>query len=361
MTKTAVLLEEFSRIGGGQNVAKHIMRSLSDKYDFDIVADRYHPVMDGFSFNKIVETRYEYYEGISFIKLLLGIKKLSKDLKDLDRYIASHDLSINNHPNIFLYNATINILHESFLRYNLTKNVFLDSFVNRLIKASKVYSIYSDARMVLPGNYLKKEIADQCKYLGINPVLNVINYPVDYPSDTNFDLKKKFAIIFGRINPDKKLETVFDIAKNSKNRFVIAGSVNKGSEWYLNKLILNKPHNVEIIINPDEETKNQLLTQATVYLHTKNFESYGLSVAEGLSYGCIPVVPKNGGPWVDIVKSGSYGFGYLDPQEASEIIDNVINDNISNYRYVYASRDRFSFDRFRSSFLDLVQKSLSLQ
>lgn len=352
--KSAILLEEFSRIGGGQNVAKTIMNVMRDEFTFDLVTDKVHGELDAPLFNRIIETRYLYYNNISYPKLLSGIIKLTLDINQNKGYIASHDVSINNHPNIFLLNATINIIHEPFLNTNLIDGGPTKEIIKKLIRISGVYSIYSDAIFVLAGNYIKKKITNECEYLKIKPRLITIHYPVEYPEYVDFHRKKKYVLTFGRISSDKDLETVLKIASRSNTTFVIAGAVNYGSADYVKELTLLKPGNVIIIANPSDEKKRELLTEATVYLHTKHFESYGLSVAEGVGFGCVPVVPKDGGPWEDIVECGKYGYGYLTPEEASKIIDKIINEDISKYKYIYDSRERFSINQFKSSFLEVV-------
>jgi len=357
--KKAILLEEFSRIGGGQEIGISITKALQDRFKVDLITDRYHPKLNRSLFDNVTETRYSYYEGINFVRLLFNIMALRADLKHNKKDIVLHDLSINNHPNVFLFNADINIIHEPFLRDNIKSGAVSRFLTENLISASKIYSIYSDATFVLAGNYIRDRIVDDCTYLGINPRLHIIHYPVDFPETVDFTKKKKFVLTFGRINQDKELETVLKIAQNSKVNFVIAGALNRGSEEYLKKLESRKPENVRFIINPSLEKKMELFNQATVYLHSKVRENFGLSVAESVGYGCIPVVPKEGGPWTDIVEFGKYGFGYRDINEAHECINNVLGEDILNYRYIYDSRDRFSFSSFRNTFLELIDSVTS--
>ena len=219
--------------------------------------------------------------------------------------------------------------------------------------------MYSEALFILAGEYIKKKIENDCKLLKIKPRLMTMHYPVDYPTTIDFTLKKKYILTFGRINPDKSLETVMKIASRSNATFVIAGAVNSGSEEYFKELMRVKPSNVLIVPNPSEEKKKELFTEATVYLHTKPSESYGLSVAEGIGYGCVPVVPRKGGPWEDMIELGKYGFGYSNVEEASDIIENLVSEEISRFKYIYDSRYRFSLDRFRSAFLEVVHSLIT--
>ena len=357
--KSAILLEEFSRIGGGQSVTKAILSVMQDEFIFDIITDKSHVNLDRSLYNKILVTRYLYYDGINYAKLLSSIVKLTADIKQNKPYIDSHAISINNHPNIFLFDADINIVHEPFLSDNIIAGPFAKKIINELIRISGVYSLYSEALFILAGEYIKKKIENDCKLLKIKPRLMTMHYPVDYPTTIDFSRKKKYILTFGRINPDKNLETVMKIASRSSATFVIAGAVNSGSVEYFKELMRVRPNNVLIIPNPSEEKKKELFTEATVYLHTKPSESYGLSVAEAIGYGCVPVVPRRGGPWEDMIELGKYGFGYSSVEEASDLIENVVSEKISKFKYIYDSRHRFSLDSFSNAFLEVVHSLIT--
>ena len=53
-----------------------------------------------------------------------------------------------------------------------------------------------------------------------------------------------------------------------------------------------------------------------------------MAVVEAMAAGCVPVVPRVGGPWQDILdgRQGAYGFSYQGPEEAAELIDWLIRD-----------------------------------
>lgn len=182
---------------------------------------------------------------------------------------------------------------------------------------------------------------------GSLPKFSLLPPPASYPEAIELSAKKNTVLTFGRISPDKRLETAIKVASNLDYKFIIAGAVNKGMESYYKKLLKKKPDNVIIVKNPSDLEKNKLMSSAKIYFHTKPYECFGLSVAEALGFGCIPIVPKSGGPWMDIVANGRYGYGYDTVDEATEIIKETINYDPVNLREIYDSRDRFSFQRFR--------------
>jgi len=353
LKKTAILLDEFTRIGGGQAVGLSMIESLSDKFRFDLLTDRKHQMVKSNIFERIFETSYDYYEGINRIKLIWKIGHLHKELEKLESMIRSHDLSINNHPNIFIFDASINVIHEFILRESVTSDgKFKRNLLSELIRRSGTYSVYKNSNLLFPGNFVAENNIDQFAYLGLTPKCKVINFPVNFPQTLEMNNKKPIILTFGRINPDKELDRVLDIARITDHRFIIAGAVNIGSEDYYDHLRDTKPENVELIRDPSEEDKLKLFTQSKLYLHTRNYEIYGLSVAEAIGHGCVPVVPRNGGPWIDIVCKGKYGFGYDTVEEASEIIKNLVSEKNSMAREIYDSRVRFSFDIFKEKFTE---------
>jgi glycosyltransferase involved in cell wall biosynthesis len=345
--RRAILLDEFTRLGGGQVLGIHIVRALSDSYKFDLMTDRYHEKLDSSIFGKVTETRYMYHEGINPVKVAFGVLKLRQDLKRHRKDMKKYDLSINNHPNIFLYSACVNVLHEPLLRESMKNGKFQKSILSEVIKTLGIYSIYDKANIVVNGKYMLEINKTENRYLSISPRVHIITPPVSYPETVEFSAKKKIVLTFGRINPDKGLETVIEVARKVNCKFVIAGAVNEGSENYYYKLMNEKPRNVVIVKNPSELEKGKLMSSAKIYLHTKPYESFGLSVAEAIGHGCIPIVPKSGGQWIDIIANGKYGYGYDAIDEATEIIKEAMNYDSVSIQKIYDSRQRFSFQRFK--------------
>lgn len=354
--KQAVFMDEFSRLGGGQVLGMQIVKALSDQFRFDLITDRYHGKLVPSLFGKVSETRYVYHENINLLQLALGVTRLREYLKHNSNCIKAYDLSINNHSNIFLYNADINILHDPLMRESMRNGILRKTFLSETIKHLGIYSTYDDANFVVNGKYMLEISKIENRYLGISPKVSIIVPPVSYPEMVDFSGKKNIVLTFGRINPDKKLETVIEVAKRVNCQFIISGAVNEGSEAYYNKLINEKPENVRILKNPSELEKDRLLNSAKIYLHTRTYESFGLSVAEAIGHGCVPIVPKNGGPWIDIIEKGKYGYGYDTVDEAAEIIREAIKDDSDNIREIYDSRDRFSFQRFKEDWEKYVSE-----
>ena len=357
----AVLIDEFTRIGGGQVLANLFLDYLqNEKYKTYVVTDSEHPFLDYGSGN-IVETPYVYRENISWISLLFTMLKTRKFLNRM-QILKDSDLVFNNHPNMFLYRGDVNVLHGfSFLDPVIDeKGTIQNKLLYEMIKNSGIYKIYGNANFYVNSKYTMELSRSLFPKLGVEPkAMKVVYIPVIKP-DLSYPVKRddRLIVSIGRLNKDKQYEDLLKIASELPNyRFLIIGALNKGDEEYIKSLTRNMGTNVSVMQNLDNIKKENILRKASIYLHLKRKEHYGISVVEAMSYGLIPVVPKSGGPWIDIVEKGKYGYGFDSVQEGVEMIKNV---DMSRSKEIYESVDRFSYQNFHdglSSLIEIVKNS----
>ena len=353
-----LLIDEFSRIGGGQILSKLLLDYFNKNYGQTYLAvDREHTYIE---YENIIRTPYYFRENMKLPFLYYYVVKTKKFLR---QHIQNQfDLVFNNHPNMFLYKADINALHGfSFLdqiidEYGNIKNKIIFNF----IKKSGMYNLYNNANFFVNSNYTLQISRKLFPLLNIKPdIMKVVYIPVDYKNKSDLLLKNKNLVVsIGRIDIRKNYETLFKIADNLKNySFVIAGALNKGDETYYSNLIKNKPYNVEIRVNINEADKIALLKKAAIYLHLNRREHYGISILEAMSYGLVPVVPESGGPWEDIIEHGKYGYGFNSVDEA---VDQIKNIDFDIEKTIRDSMNRFSFKNFyhnMDNFVEEVQNS----
>jgi len=169
-----------------------------------------------------------------------------------------------------------------------------------------------------------------------------------------FSLKENGVLSFQRINREKGIDLVLDLARNSKENFIIAGAVNKGDEDYYDELNRNKPDNVHIFPNPSEDEKENLFLNAKVFVHTNRKEHFGISIVEAMSHGLVPVVPRSGGPWIDIVERGKFGFGYSDLEELAQVLDQAMRTSERERLEIAESTKRFSPEVFSDTLKSII-------
>lgn len=353
-----LLIDEFSRIGGGQILSKLLLDYFNENYGQTYLAvDREHTYVD---YEHLIETPFYFRENM---KLPFLYYYVAKTKKFLGYHINNRfDLIFNNHPNMFLYKADINALHGfSFLdpiidEYGNINNKIIFNF----IKKSKMYSLYNNSNFLVNSKYTLKISSKLFPLLNIKPnLMRVIYIPVESRSNIDQSMKDKNLVLsIGRIDIRKNYEALLKIADRLKNyRFIIAGALNRGDEKYYYNLMKKKPDNVEIKTNVNEHDKIELLKKAAIYIHLNRREHYGVSILEAMSYGLVPVVPESGGPWEDIIEHSKYGYGFNSIDEAVEQIKNIDFDIV---KLIIDSMSRFSFTNFYDNihnFVEEVQES----
>ncbi len=354
----AAVIDEFSRIGGGQVLSNILIDYLNkNNYNTYVEVDYSHNYLN-YNKNKIIETPYKFYENMNIIKLYYYVKKTEKFLSNYNKK-NNFDFIFNNHPNMFLHKSNINAMHGfSFL------DPIIDEYGNIMnkkffyfIKQTKLYKIYNNANFYYNSKYTCNLSKKLFPFLNIKPNREKIIYiPVENHIDSNLSMKnKKLIISIGRINIGKRYCDLLNVAKKMPGyHFIIAGALNKGDEKYYEKLINLKTQNVEIKINISNTEKIDLLKKASIYMHFNRKENYGISVIEAISYGLIPIIPKSGGPWIDIIEEGKYGYGYESLDDIPELVKGI---DYSKSKEIIDSVNRFSYENFYNNLNDFIEET----
>ncbi len=154
----------------------------------------------------------------------------------------------------------------------------------------------------------------------------VLPPPVDH-DDAPPTPKTPSILTASRPSKAKNLETIPQIAEQitAECAFHICLTMNPGDE--ANTQRLHAPR-ITIHRNPTKAQLERLRRTSTIYLSTQPTEALGLSILEAMDAGCIPIVPRGGGPWHDILdeKQGEAGYAYDTPREAAQHIDDVLTD-----------------------------------
>jgi len=113
-----------------------------------------------------------------------------------------------------------------------------------------------------------------------------------------FSKKTRQVVTISRLVPEKRLETVAEIANHLPDiKFVLAGREGETSRQYLPKLkSLNTAGNLEILNSISEREKVALLRASSAFLNTSENEGFLLTPVEALLAGTYPVVFASGGP-----------------------------------------------------------------
>ena len=80
-----------------------------------------------------------------------------------------------------------------------------------------------------------------------------------------------------------------------------------------------------------------------------------------MAAGCVPIVPRSGGPWIDILDGvqGLYGFSYSNEAEAANLIKTLLKEeSLRREVAARASRRSSNFNKFifERRILEVVDK-----
>jgi glycosyltransferase involved in cell wall biosynthesis len=182
--------------------------------------------------------------------------------------------------------------------------------------------------------------------------------------------RENIVVTISRFRSAKGLGIIPKIAKHVENcKFIIIGTADKESKECLDEISritreLEVQGRVQIFVNKHSTIGLEKLSTSKVFLHTQSYEAFGMSIVEAMAAGCVPVVPRNGGPWFDILnqKQGEYGYSYGSVKEAAEIIEMLMkNERLREEVSARASRRAMAFDAsvFERKILDIVNKVYS--
>jgi glycosyltransferase involved in cell wall biosynthesis len=167
------------------------------------------------------------------------------------------------------------------------------------------------------------------------------------------------VLTVSRIAPGKNLTLIPEVTRRTRGpRFTVAGKTQSNSDKVLPAL--RQQPRLEIHTNPRREDLLDLMRRSSVYLSTQPDEAFGISILEAMSAGCVPVVPRSGGPWVDILerRDGEVGLSYRDPEEAAERIREVLEDERLREALRTGAVDRsrsFTVDRFERDLTEALE------
>jgi len=219
-------------------------------------------------------------------------------------------------------------------------------------------SCLQDSSVVLANSSYSATIVE--KQMGVKA--DVIHPPVDtakfsYPPEAP---KEKVVISVGRFSAEKGYEIIPRIARLCRAyEFVIAGTVTSRAvvDKLEREISSSGLSNVRIMMNVPVGRLRSLYAQAQFYLHTHPTEPFGMTVVEGMSASCIPLVPKSGGPWYDITGRGKYGIGYSDETDAARAILNLGEREASEMRVLAKRRSEiFSETRYKREIAGIVER-----
>ena len=227
------------------------------------------------------------------------------------------------------------------------------------------YDIIRSARLVLANSRFTAHITERT--LGVKP--RVLYPPVDadliarYRSRDREDAVVFFARLLRAKGPEQAIMIARELVREGLNpRVYIMGSVSGLADGlYVGSLIrlvreLGLVRNVTFVINPSITEVYKVLGRSKVFLHFREHEPFGIVIVETMAAGAVPVVPRSGAPWHDIIEYGKYGMGYSSSEELIKAVKYLLSDGYDKYSGVVISKaHHFSVNEYINKLCEMVK------
>jgi len=302
-----------------------------------------------------------------------GIYQRSLTALHVARFRKKFDLTINTHGDVMPLPVDITYLHfpvfallaeEPWKYYaKYFKSVFWRAYFEpyRIMQKHLARFMFSRSLLLTNSSFSRDVIR---RYIRSDALVVYPPVEVDDYLKVSKNLDREDAVIsISRFSPEKNLHLIPFIAKQLPDiSFYVIGSVrgSRSVEYYNRVLTLIKSmslKNVKLYPNASYEKKLEILSRCKVFLHLMPYEHFGIAVVEGMASGCIPVVHKSGGQWLDIVREGRYGEGFnsLEPDEIAQTIDRAISKwDYEIVNTLTARASSFSSRNFREKFAQII-------
>jgi alpha-1,2-mannosyltransferase len=372
-----------NRGGGAERVCLTVVKALKEKGHLVTLATAEKTAW-GFledRFGKLSRPQKEIYivaNTPTKSKFLQGITTLPLYVSELLRLCGSdrYDVTFNTYGDLVNSIADVSYVNAlpARIAHHFSDSGFPSSVTWKIIPLT--YSLMSEAADNLFKNsvvftnsiFMQKIIR---KYLGHR--VDVIYPPVDttrFKYISQADKRENLVASVSRLRPGKRLDIIPMIARlATEGRFVVTGLADEGSQETIEEFSRTSKGSqvekrVELLVNQSSQVLTRVLASAKVFLQTQPMESFGISVVEAMAAGCVPIVPRDGGPWFDILqeKEGVYGFSYRSISEAAQKISMILeNDELRTEVSGRARRRAMDFDSsvFERKILDVVSKVYS--
>jgi glycosyltransferase involved in cell wall biosynthesis len=191
-----------------------------------------------------------------------------------------------------------------------------------------------------------------------------IIYPPAFDGEVIAEAKReRRCISLGTIIPDKNQLQQLEIARQIPDiEFWIVGSI-RSQTYYQTLVRYIKDHaltNVKLETDMPFSQLQDLLATAMFFLHTKQEEHFGISTAQAIAAGCIPVTHDSGGQR-DVVPLRTLRFNTT--AEAVAIFQELLTRSPSELNEIRLTLqqhvDLFSRDRFREHMREALLYALS--
>ena len=285
----------FPVIGGTQTVVINIAKQLKRKgYYVEIIT----PKVDKKS------KKVEIYEGIKVVRSFRIPGKILNEIWfhiTILPYLKKFDIIHVFHP----YFGASGYLAKKFFKkeFNITLIGWDNYNENESIILDKIVKFFSDRADMLFAS--SKDLIKRAKKQKIKKRIIIIPHGINIPAPikSKINIRKKYFIgkktLFIYVGRLAKIKNPLFMVKSwkeikNKNLFFLIigdGPLRKQIEFYIKK---NKLKNIKLAGFVSDLELKSIYSSADVLIHYSKYESFGLSILEGMAYGLPVIAPRTG-------------------------------------------------------------------
>lgn len=339
--RVAILHPSLNSAGGGEQVTLQIIKSLQtrekdivlgtvEKTDWEYLEKVFgkisKPDKEFYCFSKLPKTRIQFLDSTIIVSLFITLILYFRIFRE-EIQINTCGEKVNSISDIIYFNAiplrsAYKLENTSTPRRILSRIYNLVMFPLDFINRGNILLANSHFNKNLIKNTIRRESSV------LYPPINLDKIKSD--KITKYDC----VTVASRYLPEQSLEMIPSLAAKLKGvKFKLIGTATPDSMKTIAKLRktcmeLGVSDRVEIMYNQPFEKYVSTLYASKIFLRPLPSEPFGISIIEAMQAGCVPLVRRGSGPWMDILeeKDGKYGFVFSETDEAAIKICRVICD-----------------------------------
>jgi len=224
-----------------------------------------------------------------------------------------------------------------------TESLSYGSMLNKKTAKTVRYILRNASKIIAVSDFSQKEILKVCEKANTVVVHNGVDTE-KYRMNPDYEPREPSVLTVSIITPmnfyRKGLDVFFKVAERLPDvKFVLAGKIiDYEFSEYMQYIC---PENVIWKPNLKERALIDLYQKSRVYCQLSLYESFGISLAEAMACGCIPIVKPNGA-LPEVV--GEDGYYATNIDEIVTKISNALNDFSPNTSKIYRERVIQRFD-----------------
>lgn len=188
---------------------------------------------------------------------------------------------------------------------------------------------------------------------------SIVIYPPVELNEFHPENKEEKIVSVGRFSQEKNYDFNIDVMKKTNFEYSIVGNTKtKSNILYYNqlssKLKDESIKNIHLLKNIERKKLVKILNQSKAYFHSSK-ETFGISVIEAISAGCIPIVPDNSAH-KETVPFTELRYKENDQEQCKELLQKVLSDSFSHLLIpLKESMQKFSQNEFKRKFIENLE------